>query len=96
MGGGGFGRPHDHVFDFFESISASDGHGQLLAFEPCIGSDFRHTRGPTAAFSQAAQAHQVQYMRQLPHADFALIRHPQEHDRHLTPPGYGLANSNPQ
>jgi hypothetical protein len=96
MDSSGFSRPHDHVFDFFESISASDGHGQLLAFKPCIGSDSRRLRGPMAAFSQAAQAHQIQYMRQLPHVDFALIRHPQEHDRPLTLPGYGLGNSNPQ
>src|ERR1700692_801262 len=51
MRGGRFGGPHDHVFEPFETISASNEHVYLLVFGPyfCTGGDPRLSHESSAA-----------------------------------------------
>jgi hypothetical protein len=79
---GGFRRTHDHVFDLFEPFSAGSGHGQLLAFKRCIGSDSRHMNERQRICTPFGVM-RCNHTRHPPGADFALIRRLPEHDSGL-------------
>src|ERR1700688_5174580 len=77
---GRFGGPHDHVFELFETISASNGHGYLLVFGPysCTGGDPRQLHESTAGnIALLLGIHHAIYTPSRSEAELALILHPQ-------------------